>query len=165
MGTINEEKIIKKVFWEDAISVAEFLPVIIQCDNDWWKKIFELSEYTLIDALKISRGDLFGTDYSKRSYYVPDWLEEARRTNIVIITNFDSIPIYSEDSNVICQRDFAHLIRASEEREEYRELNFSSGIYVPFCLRVFFILPSNSVVDPFLLGRCGLMHIYSEPVD
>ncbi len=46
----------KEEFWEVAGFVSELMPVVVRCDTDAWKSYFD--DYTLMDAVLISRSDL-----------------------------------------------------------------------------------------------------------
>ena len=147
----------KEEFWEAAGFVSELMPVVVRCDTDAWKSYFD--DYTLMDAVLISRSNLLGTDYQKRTYFKPAWLEDAEKTNILVLTNLDQLPVNSNDPAEKTQVDFSHLIRMKDEPDAYRELNFGSDIFVPADLQVFIVLPCDYAFDPFFASRCALIEI------
>ena len=149
----------KQEFWDVANFASELMPVVIRCDTDVWKYYFD--DYALIDAVTISKSDLFGTDYSKRTYYKPNWLKDAERTNTLVLTGLNRLPVKSDNPSEITQIDFEHLIRDKNENDALLELNFGSGIFVPRDLRVFIILPSDYAFDYFLFSRCAQIEIVS----
>ena len=147
----------KEEFWDIADFVSEVMPVVIRCDTDAWKEYF--SEYTIVDAVSINRSDLFGTDYVKRTYFKPEWIQEAEKTNTLVLTGLEKVPVNSDNPDEKTQYDFSHLLRDKNESDAYRELNFGSGIFVPHDLHIFIILPYNYAFDPFFFSRCAQIEI------
>lgn len=149
----------KEEFWDVAEFASELMPVVIRCDSDKWKAFFD--NYTLIDAVSISRSELFGIDYSARKHFKPEWLKDAERTNTLVLIGLDQVPTRSDDLEKKTQIDFAHLIRCKDEDDAYRELGLGSGIFVPRSLRVFIVLPYNYAFDQFFFSRCAQITIDS----
>lgn len=139
-------------FWDVAEFTSDIGPTVIRCDTDAWKTYFD--DYTEVDAASIGRSELHGIDYVKRTHFKPLWLIDAERTNTLVLTNLDRVPVHSADPAEKTQIDFAHLIRLKDERDEYRELGSGSGVFVPQSLRVFIILPKGYAFAPFFFERC-----------
>ena len=109
--------------------------MIIRCDGNEWKPYFD--DYMLMDPVSISEGELLGIDYRKRVYYKPDWLKDAERTNILVLTGLNLLPVNSDDPSEKTQVHFSRLIREKSERDEYRELGCGTGIFVLRSLLIF----------------------------
>lgn len=149
----------KEEFWNVAGFVADFMPVVVRCDGDEWKAYFD--DYTLIDAVAISKSELWGIDYAKRVHFKPAWLTDAERTNTLVLTGLDRLPVRSDDPNEKTQIDFAHLARDKDEDDAYRELGIGTGIFVPRDLRTFIVLPYQHALDPFFFSRCAQVELGS----
>ena len=149
----------KEEFWENAEFVSDEMPVVIRCDTDEWTAYFD--DYTLIDAVLISKSELFGIDYINRVHFKPAWLKDAERTNTLVLINLDQVPVRpdADDDTVKSQMDFAHLIRDKYEDDAYRELGVGSGIFVPRSLRVFIVLPYKYAFNRFFFSRCAQIEI------
>ena len=147
----------KEEFWDVTGFVSELMPVVIRCDSDKWKAYF--NNYTLIDAVSISRRELFGIDYTNRKHFKPVWVKDAERTNTLVLTGLDQVPVRSDDPTVKTQYDFAHLIRCKDEDDACRELAVGSGIFVPRSLRVFIVLLYKYAFDQFFFSRCAQIEI------
>ena len=147
----------KEEFWTVAEIIADHMPVVIRCHSDEWKSYFD--DYTLIDAVSIDRGDLLGIDYKNRVHFKPTWIKDAERTNILVLTRLDQVPVRSDDYTAKTQLDFAHLIRTKDEDDACRELGMGTGVFVPRDLRVFIVLPYQYALDQFFFSRCAQIEI------
>ena len=141
--------------------------IIFVPDSKNWRTLFDI-EPAVIDALKISAADLYGTDYRNRSFFKPAWYQDFMDRKALVVENLCDLPPQSEDDPPGFSRigdsrpgqiDFLFLFRDQFETGPYRSLNSGSPYSVPVGAAVFTILDENSksrIVEP-ILRRCGIL--------
>ena len=155
---------------------------IISCARDFdWRILFD-RPFTYIDALKMTFGELSGSDYSYqaryegREFYQPIWHKDLLETKTLVIDNLAEVPPQSdtdvspsEDSfgeERPGQVDYLFMCRYPNEPIESRALNYDSSFLIDTDIAVFIIRRANAAYQIIenIMSRASFLSI-SESKD